>query len=353
MRAASSYYTSNRDVQYSTMIIDGDGTPDAGAVLTEAEEATIKEPFARDYYRSTRIALEAGHFRSPGEACARLKALFRDDARGWVLLLSLLVTCTLPPLLDMKAPAVDAKCAHCERVYIVAMLLSFACNIYSIQGCIMTALAIDQCPDRAVGRYLVLKFGFSSPRGFWHNFFAQKELTLLFLAVATGAKSYQAHGAGGVAVIGAATVVLYKLMNYTMDLNFRFANDATASLERTANQGGVGGGGGGGPGDRSIATLIGAVTAGKVGVSASQREAAVKLITELGFATEAQFGEVFAHIDWPRMFYDERGMHRTGLPFPVLVELHLKRYFSSRSGAGLAHAEGGGAVPLMKSALRL
>ena len=74
---------------------------------------------------------------------------------------------------------------------------------------------------------------------------------------------------------------------------------------------------GGDPG-RSIEALVAAVTAGKVGVKPSQRDFAVKMITSLGFQTEADFRDVFYFIDWQRM-----------MPaFPALVELHLKKYFT-------------------------
>ena len=60
------------------------------------------------------------------------------------------------------------------------------------------------------------------------------------------------------------------------------------------------------------------MTAGKVGVKPSQRDFAVKMITSLGFQTEADFRDVFYFIDWQRM-----------MPaFPALVELHLKKYFT-------------------------
>ena len=78
------------------------------------------------------------------------------------------------------------------------------------------------------------------------------------------------------------------------------------------------GGAASGTGTRSIEELITTVTAGKAGVTPAQRTFAIKMITSLGWKTEADFQEVFYFIDWARM-----------MPaFPALVELHLKKHFT-------------------------
>ena len=78
-----------------------------------------------------------------------------------------------------------------------------------------------------------------------------------------------------------------------------------------------------GSADRSIAALVDAACAGADGVSASQREFAAKMISGLGYATEAAFAREVGQLDW--------GRHCPG--FPCRVELLLKLHFAAAQEA--------------------
>ena len=197
-------------------------------LLTEGEEKKIRVPWVREVYHNFRIQEELGVLSGP-EAGKELRAFMYADTMAWSLLLTLLVTCTLPALLELH-PDNLTEDLWAERCFFVSLLLSFFFNLYAVQGCVTSAIAISACSDLSIGRFLVEKWGPTSSvalDGWWHNFFYQKELCILFMYVSIALRAYCAHGTWALAFAALAGITFHKFMWTSFSLNMAFASRTT------------------------------------------------------------------------------------------------------------------------------
>ena len=203
--------------------------------LTKEEEMLILKPFARAFYRAARVQQEAGL--KPHKARIYLKELFDHDSKTWILMLSLLLTCLLPPLLSMDSPPPEwsmiAKTLHATET--LCIFLSFCLSLCAVHGCVTIGIQIKATPNDAIGQFLVHKWGRHAPDEWWHSFFFQKEALLFFLLCAIVARASNAFGIPGFVISGTLGYITRDNMEQMYVLNFGFTSRAIGDMANEQN----------------------------------------------------------------------------------------------------------------------
>ena len=202
--------------------------------LTKEEEMLILKPFARAFYRA---ACAAGGRPQTAQGAHLSQRALRPRFENWILMLSLLLTCLLPPLLSMDSPPPEwsmiAKTLHATET--LCIFLSFCLSLCAVHGCVTIGIQIKATPNDAIGQFLVHKWGRHAPDEWWHSFFFQKEALLFFLLCAIVARASNAFGIPGFIISGTLGYMTRDNMEQMYVLNFGFTSRAIGDMANEQN----------------------------------------------------------------------------------------------------------------------